>query len=549
MAEAKSATIRGIFLRPGVSRNNRLYTPENIGKAVDRMQLRMAGSGIPITMATSHGAAYTDDALSTIGRVTRVEQMPNGDAAFEADIANTTAGRDVSALAMGGFIKPLSIRGAWVGDMEKVPVEGGDDAWTAPDLDISGIDFTHSPGVEGAQITSIALAESRPDAQEITESFDEVEFLETADAAAEATPDMVYADNGYQKDREKRLPINTANEVRAAMTLMNISENTKAYTAPQLARIKSRIKNAAKKLNIDVQTEAADLTHDLSEVLAVYTSQLAAAGHIETSISNLLAAEMANEAILALNSPNTRKPAEAVVEATTDDDMDGDNCMNCGSEFPEGSMYCPMCGMPVPQGETTNDEEPQMTEQETAAVTALSGNEEAQVADSETTETAPATDPVTPAAPVTLSEESMNAMAIAVATAVAAALKPVEAAPVATPVVETAPAAPVTEGSFTKEAVDEMLKAVAERAAKESRETTEREAVEAFRGGMEFRKGGSSVFPTAAGLSETDDPTEKEMSEMSLAEFRRFAGQRWLAVPAVQNMTRAVQRNHGFPID
>ena len=75
----RAAVVRGTFLRPGLSKNNRLYTAENIGKAVARMQSKIsAGSGLPITMATSHRAAYDDDATSTVGRVTHVSMLPDG---------------------------------------------------------------------------------------------------------------------------------------------------------------------------------------------------------------------------------------------------------------------------------------------------------------------------------------------------------------------------------------------------------------------------------------------------------------------------------------
>ena len=59
MASTKAATIRGIFLKPGLSKNRRLYTRGNIAKAVERMKQKLqSGEGMPLNMATSHGAAF-----------------------------------------------------------------------------------------------------------------------------------------------------------------------------------------------------------------------------------------------------------------------------------------------------------------------------------------------------------------------------------------------------------------------------------------------------------------------------------------------------------
>ena len=56
--------------------------------------------------------------------------------AIEADIADTTAGRDMAALVTpeNPYIKGLSIRGQWMSEPKTVEADGGD-AVTADDLD------------------------------------------------------------------------------------------------------------------------------------------------------------------------------------------------------------------------------------------------------------------------------------------------------------------------------------------------------------------------------------------------------------------------------
>lgn len=175
---SRSAIIKGTFLRPVTSGNKRTYTAGNISDAVARMQERIASpEGWKLSMATSHGAAYSDDALSTIGRVTKVEQLSDGSATWEADIANTAAGRDIANLAHGGYIKGVSIRGKWMSDPYEMTAESGEKSVTADKMDVMGIDFTGNPGVEGAQVTDVQLMESLGDPNVFVESIEDVEVL------------------------------------------------------------------------------------------------------------------------------------------------------------------------------------------------------------------------------------------------------------------------------------------------------------------------------------------------------------------------------------
>jgi len=177
----RAAVVRGIFMRPGVSKNKRLYTKEAIAKAVGRMQQQLdSPDGLPLTMATSHGAAYQDDASSFVGRVTKVSMNPDGSAAFEADIANTSQGKDVATLISGDkpFLKSISIRGEWLGQVETMEYEG-QKVTTASDFNIYGIDFTSRPGVTGAQIEQVELlSESAMAGNAIFESFEDFEIEE-----------------------------------------------------------------------------------------------------------------------------------------------------------------------------------------------------------------------------------------------------------------------------------------------------------------------------------------------------------------------------------
>ena len=403
MASTKAATIRGVFLKPGLSKNRRLYTRGNIAKAVERMRQQItSGDGMPLNMATSHAAAFQDDATSTVGRITDVKLLADGSAQFEAEIANTAHGRDVANLAAGKFIKGVSIRGEWRGEPQSITHTDGQEATTADDLAIHGIDFTNSPGVEGAEIQYASLSESH-NKLAIFESVETVEVVsrneelvahEAADAIRDAVEeavedavnkifekdaskpygDVAYADPGYQKDKVKRYPINGAGHVRSAWSYINQPKNSGFYTSAQLARIKSRIKSAAKKYGVNIVSEQEQLASDFHEILEAYASISLVNDYDTINVTGqtndphklrLVANRIAFGAIAAMHAIDPdddgdiylSKPDWSQVDATGDaggmgpeDEtmMNDDNnmeCEHCGApDCPAGAEFCHMCG-------------------------------------------------------------------------------------------------------------------------------------------------------------------------------------------------------------
>lgn len=76
--------------------------------------------------------------------------------------------------------------------------------------------------------------------------------------AADKKPygDVTYADPGYQSDGKKRYPLDTKDHVRAAWSYINMPRNAGKYSKGQLARVKSKIRAAAKRLGIEIQAAA-----------------------------------------------------------------------------------------------------------------------------------------------------------------------------------------------------------------------------------------------------------------------------------------------------
>ncbi|MHB8511479.1 MAG: hypothetical protein ACYDCC_04810 [Actinomycetota bacterium] len=174
----KIATITGAFLAPGVSKNGRLYTQEAIGRAVSRMNERIASGGRPINSYPVHPKTGEPDTTSIVSRVTKVWQDDKGVARWEAEVPDTSAGRDLAALISPEkpYLENVSIRGRWVGEPKTIE-SNGTQVETADDLEVFGIDFTTSPGVSAAKIDSVTL-ESLPEGA-FTENAWEVSIGET----------------------------------------------------------------------------------------------------------------------------------------------------------------------------------------------------------------------------------------------------------------------------------------------------------------------------------------------------------------------------------
>jgi len=263
------AHVTGTALAPGVSRNGRLYTRENIAKAVARGQARIADGKRPISMRTHHAA--DDDSTHVIGRVTKLWQDPEtGSAKYIAGIADTVHGRDIAALTDDSdgepqFLRGVSIRGAWA-DEPRTETVNGREVQTADDLEIAGLDFTAEPGVDDADVSHIRqpkesqdaqfqIVESAPDAMLTAPITEAAQALASGKPAAPQTKASRYADPGYQPDKAKRYALDTKDQAKAAWSYINVPKNAKAYTAAQLKRIKGRIKAALRKFGVEISSE------------------------------------------------------------------------------------------------------------------------------------------------------------------------------------------------------------------------------------------------------------------------------------------------------
>src|SRR5437773_982049 len=83
--------------------------------------------------------------------------------------------------------------------------------------------------------------------------------------------DVTYADPGYQKDKVKRYPLDTADHVRAAWSYINMPKNGARYSSANLAAIKGRIRAAAKKFNVQISDSSRTMENQMSEIERRFT--------------------------------------------------------------------------------------------------------------------------------------------------------------------------------------------------------------------------------------------------------------------------------------
>lgn len=287
------ARITGVAIRPGVSRNHRLYTSENISKLVERATARIAAGASPITMRTHHGAG--DDSTRIVGRVTRIWQDEDGAARYEGEIADAGHGPTIAGLLptsesdTSAALRGVSIRGRWASPPRRTTHDDGSQVETADDLEVDGLDFTANPGVAGAHAMVVSAHEvpnvppAPPNSGKswetsvqfgLVEAAPDAEIIETADPAPQLTVSeraapVVYADRGdYLPDGIKRYPLDSRESAKQAWLALRESEIARQYTAAQLKRVRGRVVKALTEFGVHADATAGWLIEAPTRVVA-----------------------------------------------------------------------------------------------------------------------------------------------------------------------------------------------------------------------------------------------------------------------------------------
>jgi len=519
-------TITSDFLAPGVSRNNRYYTPEVCAKAVKRLQERLADpDALPVQMLSYHGAG--DQTREVAARWMTAEWDEDAQLATASGyLVGTQAGRDIAELTTPGpdgrrTVDSVSINGWWLGPTRQVEIDGVM-CETGDDLEINTIDITKSPGVLKARIRAAAAEaqETAPDdgplRTPITESVEVTVMPDIpgrpspADmppkkpgepaakpAAAEVAPDGPAGTEGGTQEQDAT-PGADATETAEAAT--EAAPNPLAETIAALREAHVRIGGWQGPIDIDL--DAWGISNDDVSAAAV---QLGAAF----------------DAALKVLDPDNDGDFDLP------DGTDVDTCAGCDGLLPAGAAYCPSCGAAVVAAESADhtEKEPVMPDQKPATETKPAEGAPAEGAAKEaaatTTTEAAATEDAPADAPAATDAPADGATA----PAAGMSLLPGDVEAIATSLHSKLTAAAPAESAQV-----DVAKVVGEAVAKAQAETAE--AVRKELRAELIEKFGS---PRRKGLVEAaeKDAPETPLHKMSPEEFTRHAAGAWDAVIGV----------------
>lgn len=107
-------------------------------------------------------------------------------------------------------------------------------------------------GVPTEQVRAAQAVSSKDELDELGDKTQD----EDETRAAQPYGDVEYADPGYQKDKQKRYPLDTEEHVRSALSYIGQEKNASKYSSEDLKKVKDKIDAAAKKLGIGDRSAA-----------------------------------------------------------------------------------------------------------------------------------------------------------------------------------------------------------------------------------------------------------------------------------------------------
>lgn len=173
--QGKPFRFKGIaMIKNSLSGNGRHYSDKLVEATVNNVKSIIESSGsYPLSVMADHPGMVSNKTLTTVGKI--VDMYLDGDnAIIEAEIANTSIGKDVQELIRGKFVEGLSIR-ASKAKMKKMNINGKmvNDVL---EMELQGVDLVTNPGVKGAKVLDII--ESNQSNSGLFISIEEEEIIE-----------------------------------------------------------------------------------------------------------------------------------------------------------------------------------------------------------------------------------------------------------------------------------------------------------------------------------------------------------------------------------
>lgn len=150
----KTFKFKGIaMIKDSISGNGRRYSGQLVENTVNTIKGILESSGsYPLSVMADHPGLVSNKTLTTVGKITDI-YLEGNNAVIEAEIANTSVGKDVQELIRGKFVEGLSIR-ASKAKMKKMNIDGRS-VNDVLEMELNGVDLVTNPGVKGAKVLDI----------------------------------------------------------------------------------------------------------------------------------------------------------------------------------------------------------------------------------------------------------------------------------------------------------------------------------------------------------------------------------------------------------
>lgn len=150
----KTFKFKGIaMIKDSISGNGRRYSGQLVENTVNTIKCILESSGsYPLSVMADHPGLVSNKTLTTVGKITDI-YLEGNNAVIEAEIANTSVGKDVQELIRGKFVEGLSIR-ASKAKMKKMNIDGRS-VNDVLEMELNGVDLVTNPGVKGAKVLDI----------------------------------------------------------------------------------------------------------------------------------------------------------------------------------------------------------------------------------------------------------------------------------------------------------------------------------------------------------------------------------------------------------
>ena len=302
--ENKAFKFKGIaMIKNSTSGNGRHYSAELVEGIVSKIKgILESGNSYPLSVMADHPGIVSNKTLTTVGKITDI-YLEGDNAIIEAEIANTTIGKDVQELIRGKFVEGLSIR-ASKAKMKAVNIDG-QIVNDVLEMELMGVDLVTNPGVKGARVLDILESDNNSG---VFVSIEEEEFASNEEEKMDYTkivleelkqhrPDLVEALKGeFKPVLESELKVNELNESVNDLTEQNkgLKESVDTVTgekevlAEELKTTKETLEEAQNKLQEIKEAE---------EAATAAAEKAKREAHIAESISKLKYADSIKEKI------------------------------------------------------------------------------------------------------------------------------------------------------------------------------------------------------------------------------------------------------------